>query len=337
MSLSNLTYNTNFSHIYIEKGAYSYALTAKIKDKFKQACFVEIEHYKDIFNAPSQNFRDQKKRMALILAVKPEPYLYKGSYLSDGFGFDNFYYVSSMQNCLYDCDYCYLQGMYPSGNMLIFVNTTDFLEASKVLLDKPTLIAVSYDTDTLALENIAGHSNEWIEFAKNKPNLHLEIRTKSANFKSIAHHQASSNIILAWTLSPEAIIEEFEPKTPALNQRLKALKQAMDNNWLVRISIDPMIWTENFVENYETLIDNIFTVVDPNKLHQLTIGAFRMSIGHLKKIKKMEHTALAFYPYTVQNGSAMYDKNKNTFMVQTVFNKALNYISEDKIRVWVDA
>ena len=34
-----------------------------------------------------------------------------------------------MFNCIYDCDYCYLQGMYPSANIVVFVNHEDFFDA----------------------------------------------------------------------------------------------------------------------------------------------------------------------------------------------------------------
>mgnify|MGYP006970641936 FL=1 len=30
-----------------------------------------------------------------------------------------------MMNCIYDCSYCYLKGMYPSGHMVLFVNIED--------------------------------------------------------------------------------------------------------------------------------------------------------------------------------------------------------------------
>lgn len=36
-----------------------------------------------------------------------------------------------MMNCIFDCEYCYLKGMYPSGNLVVFVNLEDILRSLK--------------------------------------------------------------------------------------------------------------------------------------------------------------------------------------------------------------
>ena len=39
-----------------------------------------------------------------------------------------------MLNCIYDCKYCFLQGMFNSANYLVFVNYQDFfLQLMKLL------------------------------------------------------------------------------------------------------------------------------------------------------------------------------------------------------------
>ena len=58
-----------------------------------------------------------------------------------------------MMNCVFDCEYCYLKGMYPSGNVVLFVNLDDiFDEVYKLLQKHPVYLCVSYDTDLLAVE-----------------------------------------------------------------------------------------------------------------------------------------------------------------------------------------
>ena len=39
-----------------------------------------------------------------------------------------------MYNCIYDCKYCFLQGLYSSANYLVFVNYEDFLNQIKIWL-----------------------------------------------------------------------------------------------------------------------------------------------------------------------------------------------------------
>ena len=91
-----------------------------------------------------------------------------------------------MMNCVYDCEYCYLKGMYPSGNLVVFVNLEDFFDKTQELLkEHPVYLCVSYDTDLLAFESVLGYAGEWASFLKQNPNLQIEIRTKSAGFLNI--------------------------------------------------------------------------------------------------------------------------------------------------------
>ena len=68
-------------------------------------------------------------------------------------------------DCIYDCEYCYLKGMYPSANIVIFVNIEDiFEELHRMLSEHPVYLCVSYDTDLLAFEAMTGYVREWEHF-----------------------------------------------------------------------------------------------------------------------------------------------------------------------------
>ena len=302
--------------------------------KFSNSKIIFIKHYKDIFNRPNQDFGVQSKSKNLILARRAAPFLYEGSYYSDGFEYENFFYTPSILGCLYDCEYCYLSGMYNSANSVFFVNTQDFFDAVLPYLDKPTLIAISYDTDTLAIESLTSHTQEWIEFAQKHPNLHLEVRTKSANFKAIKALHVSDQVVLAWTLSPQRIIDLYEHKTPSLQKRLASIKEAIDAGWRVRVCIDPVIYNEDFNELYPPLIDQLFNTIDAKKLFQLTLGSFRMSSVHLKKIKKLRRSDIAFYPYEVKDNIVSYGKTIEQNILHGMLQKAIQYIPKERIRTW---
>lgn len=323
-----------YSHLYIEKDLLNSSEVERIKSKFSSSHIIEINHYKDVFNRNNQNFAKQSRSKNLILAKKEAPFLYEGSYYSDGFEYEHFFYTPSILGCLYDCDYCYLQGLYNSANSVVFINLEDFFESLKPYLHKPTLVAISYDTDTLAIEKLTHHSQRWIEFAATEQNLHLEIRTKSANFKAIKHLQSSDKIVLAWSLSPQEIIERYEHQTPSLLKRLKSIKEALELGWRVRLCIDPVIYDENFEENYFELIETIFSELDANKIFQVTLGSFRMSSQHLKKLKNLARSDVAFYPYSVENGIASYPREIEQKILTSLIEKVTQYISKEKVRTW---
>ena len=154
-------FQPNFSHIYLEKDAVVYPLTQLTLSKFPKAEILEIDHYKDVFNRPRQDFQLQKASMKLILAKKTEPFLYPASDMVQEYGTPNVFYNTPILNCLYNCDYCFLQGMYPSGNLVVFVNEEDFFNSIKNKLNdlddsaKSMVVSISYNTDLMAM-NLPG-------------------------------------------------------------------------------------------------------------------------------------------------------------------------------------
>ena len=72
-----------------------------------------------------------EKSKKLIIAVKKYPYLYQGTDILQDTKHRNVFYTTPLVNCVYHCDYCFLQGMYPSANIIVFVNQIDMQDAVK--------------------------------------------------------------------------------------------------------------------------------------------------------------------------------------------------------------
>lgn len=104
-NLEHVCYNTRFSHIYVERRIRNHPRTEQILLRFPQAQIVEIEHYKDVFNRHGQDGVRQHQAQALILAEKTDHFFYEGAPVCQDFGNTNFYYCSTMMNCIYDCSY----------------------------------------------------------------------------------------------------------------------------------------------------------------------------------------------------------------------------------------
>lgn len=325
-----------FSHIYIEERAFSYPDTENILSRFPQAAKIPIGHYKDIFSRHNQNYRLQKQSQNLILAVKEPPFLYPGALVCQDFGNHHFYYTSPVLNCLYDCEYCYLQGMYPSANLVVFVNTEDFFrEIDTRLADHPLYLSISYDTDLLALEPLLGLCERWIQFTHERPLLTIEIRTKSAAFKSICHLPPSDRIILAWTLSPEPIAADYEHGTPPLKKRLKALKKAGELGWKLRLCFDPLIYVPNWQEYYQEAVAQTFQTLSKTTITDASIGVFRVSSGYLKKMRRQSPESLILhYPYESDQGVCHYGKDLSYEMTAFMKQQLKPYLSEKQLFLW---
>ncbi|MPQ43083.1 SPL family radical SAM protein [Clostridium tarantellae] len=332
--LNKNLFKSSFSHIYIEKEALNHPNAVKILEYFNRAEIIKINHYKDMFSRGNQVYSLQKKSIKLILAIKKDNLLYKGAEVCESFDNSNFYYTSTMMNCVYDCEYCYLQGMYTSSNVVIFVNIEDiFKEIEELLSKKSIYLCISYDTDILAFEKVIGYGAKWIEFAnKHKEKLKIELRTKSANFKSIENVQVSSNMILAWTLSPEIVINEYERKTPALKYRLLSIKEAIDKGWQVRLCFDPMLYISNWKNHYKSLVEATFNEIEKEKILDVSIGVFRVSKDYLKKMRKQRpYSIILNFPFETTNGVSSYSTHIEKDMKEYMCNEIKKYIPEEKI------
>ena len=309
-------YNPFFSHIYVEKTVLSHPRTKKIMDRFPKANIIEIDHYKDVF------CRRGPKQGNLI---------YKGAPVCQSFGNENFYYTSCMMNCIYDCEYCYLKGMYPSGNVVVFVNLEDiFDEVQKILKEHAMYLCVSYDTDMLAMERITGYTQEWIHFVKNQKNLTIEIRTKSADSLFWQKHSPTPGIIYGITLSPQAVIDAYEHKTPSLKQRIASAAEAVQRGYAVRLCFDPMIYCPDWEQQYDGMLEQVFSEIDMEKIEDVSIGTFRVSQDYLKKMRKIQPCcAVVQFPYH-------YSKELTEQMEQHMVNGLRKKVPEDKIFLWED-
>ncbi len=331
-----MPHTTNFSHIYVEKGAGEYPDTQQICRRFSQAQVVAVDDYKHMFNRPNQRFQAQKSSMKLILAVKKEQFLYPGSGRAPDFGHDAFYYSAQMFNCVYNCDYCYLQGKYASANLVIFVNHEDYIAAADERLAAAggLYLGVSYDTDLLAFENVLPLCRRWIEFARPRSNLLIEIRTKSANFDAIADLDPIPNAVLAWTLSPAVVSGQYESRTPPLAARLAAAREAVAAGWPVRVCFDPVLRIENWRERYAELIDSTFAALSPSGLFDCYIGSFRMNADYLKRIRcQRQGSDLLHFPYTRQGKTVGYADDQEAEMLAFVGQCLSTYLPADKIIV----
>lgn len=329
-------FNNRFSHIYVEKKILNNKNTLEILSKFKDVKIIEIENYKEVFSSNNQDFHLQKLGQKLILASNKANMIYEGAVVCESFENDNFYYTSSIINCVYDCEYCYLQGVYSSGNIVIFVDIEKVFEEVEELYNKlKTLyLCISYDTDLLAIENICGFSEKWYYFIEDKKDLKIELRTKSGNIDKFLNLKPLDNFIIAFTLSPENLALKNEKYTASFKNRVKAIKELQEKGWKVRICINPLIYSDNFEKNYSQMIEYLFNEIDKEKVIDVSIGVFRISKEYLKKMRNQnQNSEILYYPFECIDGVYTYSDKTKSYMINFIKEQFLKYIDEKKIYI----
>ncbi len=335
------SFANKYSSIFIEDEALSYPLTSHVLDSFPNSEIIPINNYKDIFFRKSQSFELQKKSQSLILAVKKDPFIYSSSKFAQSCGYKNFYYASLALNCIYDCEYCYLQGMHPSANIVAYVNIDDCYAEVKQLTqcleraEEIIFLSLSYDTDLLASESIIPYCKSWVSITQRNKSLLTEIRTKSANWKPLTKIKPSPNILLSWTFSPQNIINKHEPLTPSLKNRIKAAHTLANKGWRVRFCFDPIFFSDDWQKDYEECVNQVFHNFPITQLNDITIGSFRMSSVHLRNSRKNRPGTHLLHQdwHTNQNIASEYPDHQiqmNNFMHKILSN----WVSPTKISWW---
>jgi len=331
----------NFSHLYIERGAKEYPLTRRIRERFAKARVVEIDDYKTVFARPRQRFQAQKESMKLILAVKKSRFLYDGSGNSQNFSLADFHYNTLMFNCGYNCDYCYLQGLYPSANIVVFVNLEDYFSATREgIRDRsnpahPFYLCISYDTDLLAFESVVPYSRAWIEFAREEPDLLIEIRTKSAAYRAIRDLPPTDRVILAWTLSPEPVAGRYEHGTAPLRRRLKAVRSAIDDGWPVRLCFDPVLAVPSWASLYGGLVEEVVQRIGPAEVRDVTVGVFRLSKHHFQRMRRQrKDTPLLYGGFVQEDATVTYPAEQREEMTAFMLRRLGDHFGEERVFAW---
>jgi len=324
----------NFSHFYVERAALNYPDTARLRDQYPRAEFTIIDNYKQIFNRPRQSWDLQKRTVKPILAVRRDNFLYRGSPLAPDFGHKNFAYNALVLNCLYDCEYCYLQGMYPSAYPVLFVNHEEYFSAvTDFLKEKGSLyLCISYDTDLLTFERLIPYCSKWIAFARQNPKLTVELRTKSGLYSAIATNEPPGNVVLAWTLSPEVVAKTIEHRTPAAKKRIQSLSQAVNDGWRVRLCFDPITLVPNWLEAYAELLQSVFNEIEPARIFDVSYGFFRMPKQYFKQMKRQRPGLSVLYDdYDSVDDLVMISREKEIAANRDFRTLLSQYVQPEKI------
>ncbi len=305
--------------IYIEDAVADHPRTLEICGRFPKAARIPCGRYGEVFNPRSQSFRLQKRRPSLILAEKngrfvlPTPAGY-------GIGARRNFYFSHMLNCLYDCRYCFLQGMVRSAHYVVFVNYEDFFAAIReTLAEAPGEDACffsGYDCDSLAFEGVTRFVERALPRFRDLPRAWLELRTKSTRIESLLASRPLERCVVAFSFTPPEVSEALEHKVPPVERRIAAMRRLAGRGWRLGLRFDPLIYWPGFRLQYRELFDRVFAAVDGAALHSVSLGPFRLPTPFFRRLERAYgDEPLVAGPFEDRGGTVSYRQDLEDEMV----------------------
>lgn len=321
--------------IYIEHQAIDHPRTEEVLARFPNAQQIRCERYTEVFNPKNHNFRLQKQQPALIIAKK------YGKYVLDappgyGIGGRHNYYFSHMLNCIYDCRYCFLQGMYRSAHYVLFVNYDDFFESIDHAMayhpQKDVWFFSGYDCDSLALDPVTGFATQFLQFLKSRPQAFAELRTKSTQIRALLSMNSIPNVVVAFSLSPTETADRFEDKAPSVAKRIQAMRTLADNGWLLGLRFDPLILDNSFEARYKRLFKQVFSALAPSSIHSTTLGPFRMPQKFFRNLTRLYPEEPLFSgPFNNRSGMVSYSDTDEQALIHFCVDELSSYIPKDRL------
>ena len=318
--------------LYIESAIRQHQRSQEILQRMPNSHVIEIERYGEVFNPKSQNFRLQKKNPALILSRKHAGFVLPApSGYSIG-GQHNFYF-SHMLNCVYDCRYCFLQGMYRSAHQVLFVNYEDFIneidKTARRYAGEPVWFFSGYDCDSLAYEPVTHFIDSHLPAFAKIDNAWLEIRTKSTQIRQLLKHEVNPRVVVAFSFSDQQVHKHSEHQVPSIQKRIDAMIKLADRGWKLGLRFDPVVYHRDYQSSFNDLLQTIFSQIKVSDLHSVSLGSFRLPKQNFKTIHELyPQEKILNQPFELQHGMVSYPHDREQAMMAFCEQALLQYIPD---------
>jgi spore photoproduct lyase len=323
-----------FKNVFVEKEIINSLRVTQILEKLKLVPTL-IDNYQDYFGIVKKPYLQKRESLNLFIAKKKGTLIKEAPPAYGLTGVPHYYFVHAY-NCIYECDYCYLQGHFDSPDIVLFTNFEN-------VADEMSLLSKSHPeiwfhagefSDSLALSHISGELPLLFDFFKIHTNAKLELRTKSVNIRELKKLTPLKNIITSFSLSPDKTARTHDLKTPGLSARLKAMKELYELGHPLAIHFDPIIYHENFLDNYRDLLEELMELIPVQALQYVSVGVVRFPANVFYQVqnnypKSSLHRAEFI---TGSDGKIKYPRPMRLWILNKVKELCLEYgISSEKV------
>lgn len=317
-----------WNEVYLEKNLQGSVRAESILQKLNKSPIL-IDQFDDIWGRSKKPYLHKRDSLNLFIAEK-KGQLIKEAPAAYGKSGEAHYYFIHAYNCIYECEYCYLQGYFNSPDIVLFINHEEIiLEMEKALLKHPgerVWFHAGEFSDSLALTHLTGELDLYHDFCQRNPRAYIELRTKSVNTRELLKLQALNNLVVSFSLSPEKIAKSIDQKTPGTQSRLKAMKALKDAGFKLGAHFDPIVYEDHFKEAYQALCTQMKDLNLWSDLEYLSLGVVRFTKDVYREMENNYPNSLIHTGPMVKSfdGKVRYHRPLRMWMMNSIKDIALN-------------
>jgi len=318
-----------WNKVYVEETLLDTPRVKSILSKVKKDA-IPLKSFDEIWGQSKKPYLHKRDSLNLFLAHK------KGQLLKlapDAYGQagEPHYYFIHAYNCIYECQYCYLQGYFNTPDIVLFVNHEEIIEEMQKTLDNHPNTNVWFHagefSDSLALTHLTGELELYHEFCLKNPRAIIELRTKSVNVKELIQLKPLKNFIVSFSLSPQKMGKTIDLKTPSTQSRLKTMDDLNKKGFTLAAHFDPIIYQDQFKSQYDELLLSMQDLGLTSVLSYLSLGVVRFTKDVYREVERN-------YPDSPLHSTPMiksfdnkvrYNHPMRMWMMNTVKELALKY------------
>lgn len=324
-----------WNKVYVEEDLLNSPRVMSILSKVKKDP-ISIKAFDDIWGRSKKPYLHKRDSLNLFLAQK------KGQLLKlapDAYGQagEPHYYFIHAYNCIYECQYCYLQGYFNTPDIVLFVNHEEIiLEMQKTLDSHPdhrVWFHAGEFSDSLALTHLTGELELYHEFCQRNPRAIIELRTKSVNTKELLNLAPLPNFIISFSLSPAQMGKNIDLKTPSTGARLKTMDELNKKGFTLAAHFDPIIYQDQFKTQYTELLTTMKELNLTQKLSYLSLGVVRFTKDVYREVERnYPDSAIHSTPMVKSfDNKVRYHHPMRMWMMNTVKELALEFGVQKKV------
>ncbi|NOT58161.1 MAG: radical SAM protein [Deltaproteobacteria bacterium] len=271
------------SEILIERGEENTPVVQRVLSRLPSVPvrLVETGWERTQQEAPERDAFGAAKRR-LLFTRQRSPFLEHCPAGTSGLVCCNYLVVSLISNCSMDCSYCFLQEYLANNPILkVFTNADTLLSEVASVVDRHPerqfRIGTGELSDSLALDPLLGFSAELVPFFAARPNVLLELKTKSDSVSGLLALDPKDRVVVSWSMTPPEIIDSEEHGTASFAERLAAARQVQAAGYKLGFHFDPLVEYPNWEEGYRETIAQIFATIDARRVAWVSVGSLRMT------------------------------------------------------------